>query len=81
MKLEKQNVSDLEAPSDLVNIHSPYLISDALSLYRNLGEDYLWVDRLCIVQHDTEEKPGQIAAMDKDISISDLLYHSRTQCS
>jgi hypothetical protein len=65
VQLEKRNVSALEAPGGLVNICLPNLISDAISLSKDLGENYLCVDRLCIVQDDTEEKPGQIAAMDK----------------
>jgi hypothetical protein len=29
-----------------------------------IGERYLWVDSLCIVQDDPQEKHGQIANMD-----------------
>ncbi|KAI1451331.1 heterokaryon incompatibility protein-domain-containing protein [Annulohypoxylon moriforme] len=43
----------------------PDVIADAVALRRDLGERFLWVDRLCIVQDDQDSKPGQISAMDR----------------
>jgi hypothetical protein len=44
-------------------IHFPKLIQDAIELVRRLGERYLWLDRLCIVQ-DAEGKHRELAQMD-----------------
>ena len=38
-------------------------IEDAISLVSLLGERYLWVDRLCIVQDDLDTKQGFLNAM------------------
>jgi hypothetical protein len=52
VRLEMQNLGSLEAPGGLKNLRLPPVIYDAISLSRDLGERYLWVDRLCIVQDD-----------------------------
>lgn len=39
-------------------------IRDAISCTRDLGEQYLWVDSLCIVQDDQGNKHTQMAQMD-----------------
>jgi Heterokaryon incompatibility protein (HET) len=42
----------------------PLVIQDALFLVEKLGQRYLWVDSLCIVQEDCESKRQQIRHMD-----------------
>lgn len=42
----------------------PETIRDALRLLRRLGERYLWVDRLCIVQDDEKNKLLHVLNMD-----------------
>lgn len=42
----------------------PNTIKDAISLTRQLGEQYLWVDSLCVIQDDPDDQAQQIAAMD-----------------
>ncbi|KAL8690679.1 MAG: hypothetical protein Q9218_003924 [Villophora microphyllina] len=42
----------------------PNTIKDAISLTKNLGEQYLWVDSLCVTQDDPNDQAQQIAAMD-----------------
>ncbi|KAK7973040.1 hypothetical protein PG996_007268 [Apiospora saccharicola] len=69
IKLEKANISHLETPRSLTGIGLPRIILHAISLCRDLGEQFLWVDRLCIVQDDRDSKSAQIGAMD-------LIYRS-----
>jgi hypothetical protein len=42
----------------------PQTIRDAMNVCRRLGERYLWVDSVCIMQ-DTKDKHGEIGQMDK----------------
>ncbi|MCJ1467589.1 hypothetical protein MMC07_006214 [Pseudocyphellaria aurata] len=42
----------------------PTTIADSIDLVAMIGERYLWVDSLCIVQDDPQEKHSQIANMD-----------------
>ncbi len=41
----------------------PRTIRDAIRVTKDMGERYLWVDRLCIVQDDASNKAQQIASM------------------
>ncbi|KAJ5546938.1 HET-domain-containing protein [Penicillium frequentans] len=43
----------------------PRTIVDAMELVRAIGESYLWVDTLCILQENTSEAQEQIATMDR----------------
>lgn len=43
----------------------PRTIEDTMRLCRSLGERYLWVDSLCIVQDDPDEKSKLIHGMDR----------------
>ena len=42
----------------------PGTISDTIQLVRQLGERYVWIDALCIVQDDPEDKGVQIGVME-----------------
>ena len=66
----KSNIHDLQQPGSLVthNKGIPTTIKDAIDLVTRLGERYLWVDSLCIVQDDD---PDTKQAM---ISIMDFIY-------
>ncbi len=43
-------------------------IKDAISFTGIIGERYLWIDSLCIVQDDADDKNNQISAMDQTYS-------------
>ena len=58
LELEKENA--LLTRADEV----PRVIRDAMALTVSLGERYLWVDSLCIIQNDPVHKVGQITQMD-----------------
>ena len=64
----KSNIKRLEDEGGLAVLELPRTIRDALVLTKELGERYLWVDALCIVQDDLEDSQRQIAAMDSVFS-------------
>ncbi|KAF5238101.1 hypothetical protein FOXYS1_15552 [Fusarium oxysporum] len=41
----------------------PSTIKDAMEFVRKIGESYLWVDALCIIQDDPQDQQTQIAMM------------------
>ena len=57
---------DLEVKGSLLERAKelPNTIKDAMSLTRKLGEQYLWVNSLCVIQDDPDDQAQQIAAMD-----------------
>lgn len=69
VQLEKSNLDALEQPGGLAKIALPPIIMDAILLCKQLGENFLWIDRLCIVQDDSSSKHNQIRGMDR-------IYHS-----
>ncbi|PSN62948.1 hypothetical protein BS50DRAFT_455258, partial [Corynespora cassiicola Philippines] len=61
----KTNIGALEKQNSLI-MHAgslPRTIRDAMTFVKRLGQRYLWVDSLCIVQDDGVEKHSQIAMM------------------
>lgn len=76
----KENLSTLSQPSSLdrshiqygVSKHLPKTIADAISLCRLIGHRYLWVDSLCIVQNDPDEKRRLIHGMNSVYENADL---------
>ncbi|KAH8728763.1 heterokaryon incompatibility, partial [Phaeosphaeriaceae sp. PMI808] len=42
----------------------PRTIRDSVSFCRSIGERYLWVDSICIIQDNSEDKRNQIGSMD-----------------
>ena len=63
----KRNLMYLQRPGSIdisvSNLKFGKTIEDALRLVSLLGERYLWVDRLCIVQDDLNTKQGFLNAM------------------
>jgi len=53
--------------------HMPRTIEDAISVCLELGYQYLWVDRICIIQDDQEDKNSQIEAMGSIFQRADLV--------
>lgn len=80
LSTSKENLSTLCQPSSLDKSHIQYgvskrlpkTIADAISFCRFIGQRYLWVDSLCIVQNDPEEKRRLIHGMNSVYENADL---------
>lgn len=57
---KKSSIEYLERVGSLRDADLPTTIADAMEACRMLGERYIWVDSLCIVQDDFDEKQEQI---------------------
>ncbi|RYP75208.1 hypothetical protein DL771_002533 [Monosporascus sp. 5C6A] len=63
LKLERRNKHDMAKPGALDVKTLPQTIKDSILLTKSLGFRHLWIDALCIIQDDSEDKGIQIAAM------------------
>ena len=63
-KLSMKNESELSKKHGLSGIRLPQTMRDAIELTKLLGERYLWIDSLCILQDSFEEMRRQILQMD-----------------
>lgn len=86
-----ENVASLQKPNSLSTLDLPQVISDSITFVHRLGERYLWVDRLCVIQ-DSSSKQTQLNAMGsiyansyftlvaaKSADASGPLYHDRSK--
>ncbi|KUJ14494.1 HET-domain-containing protein [Mollisia scopiformis] len=55
------NIAQMSTSMDILEL--PKTIRDAIQVCEKLGERYIWVDRLCIVQDNEDDKFDQIHAM------------------
>jgi len=62
--LRKDNLSDYGMPGALTEERLPPVIFDALVATKALGERYIWIDSLCIVQDDELDKAKYLSVMD-----------------
>ncbi|KAF7441178.1 hypothetical protein PC9H_001527 [Pleurotus ostreatus] len=60
----RDNISQRMTPGGLDESILPATIVDAIELCRRLGERYLWVDALCIIQDSAADKAVQIGVME-----------------
>ncbi|KAF4443085.1 tol [Fusarium acutatum] len=63
-RLTRENLSRLQQPNSLGDISMPQTIKDAMYVTEQVGERFLWVDALCIVQDDPADLGHQTARMD-----------------
>lgn len=70
----QDNRKDLETERYLLRVidQLPHTVKDAISLTDSIGQRYLWVDRLCIIQDDLDDRASQIAAMGRIYSLATL---------
>jgi hypothetical protein len=57
------NTHELQLQGSLLEAKLPRTIRDAMKLVSALGERYMWVDRLCIIQDDEVMKASQLRIM------------------
>lgn len=64
---KKTSVEDLQMRNSLSGVWDllPETIQDAIGFVREIGQEFLWVDALCIVQDDDKNKEEQILQMDR----------------
>lgn len=62
--LTKDTLSQYSLRGGLQAIQLPQTIADCIQLAKTLGERYLWVDSLCIIQDDDDDKLKQLHTMD-----------------
>ncbi|KAF2489145.1 HET-domain-containing protein [Lophium mytilinum] len=60
----KSTLKSLEDPGGLLLHSLPPVVQDALAFVKVMGETYLWIDQLCIVQDDADLKHRDIHQMD-----------------
>lgn len=70
-ELRQDNLAELKRNGSLCDL--PRTIAHAMDVCKILGQRYLWVDRLCIVQDDKVDKYGQIQYMEAIYSRADLV--------
>jgi Heterokaryon incompatibility protein (HET) len=69
LRATTKNLDALQQSGALsAGIGMPRTVRDSMTLVRSLGERYLWVDCLCIIQDDEENKAFYVAQMD-------IVYH------
>lgn len=59
----QSSIMSLKQHGSLEPTRMPQTVEDAIQACRMLGEQYLWVDQLCIIQDDGENKQHQIDRM------------------
>jgi len=65
LRLTRQSFKVLSTPSSSPKIfqHASKTVKDAIEFCRLIGQPYLWVDTLCIIQDDPEDQRAQIQTM------------------
>jgi hypothetical protein len=66
LRLSKENARILMTSGGLRTLRQqiPRTIDDAIDLVSKIGERYLWVDTLCLIQDDSEDMASGIQTMD-----------------
>lgn len=74
----KANKAELSQPGSLPIGHLPQTLEDAIFVARSLGYKHLWIDALCIVQDDLDDKKVQIGQMSRIYGLSSLTVIAAT---
>jgi hypothetical protein len=71
-------VETFSQPGSLTPNVLPNIIEDSLLVTKGLGERYLWVDSICIIQDDGQDKARFIARMDSIYALATVVIISST---
>ncbi|KAL9043900.1 MAG: hypothetical protein Q9214_002929 [Letrouitia sp. 1 TL-2023] len=71
--LVQNTISQCSSVSGLEHLVIPPTMSNAIQLVKDIGQRYLWVDSLCIVQDDNNDKQQQLPIMDSIFSNAELV--------
>lgn len=66
-------IDELEVEGALDSSRLPQTVEDAIRACEKLGEHYLWVDQLCIVQDDLDNKEHHIGRMGSVYALAKLV--------
>ncbi|OJD36695.1 heterokaryon incompatibility [Diplodia corticola] len=69
----RSTIGAYQEDGGLAASNMPKTIEDAMLACTQLGIDYLWADRLCIIQDDPEDKLQQIMAMSGIYTLASLV--------
>ncbi|KAI0535944.1 heterokaryon incompatibility protein-domain-containing protein [Xylaria digitata] len=73
--------TEFQRPGRFLEADVPLLFRDAFKVCSQLGVDYLWVDRICIIQDDSSTKSIQLEAMGRIYSMASFTIVSREPAS
>ena len=76
--LTRDTMSKLSSKGGLEDFLIPRTLMDAVYLVKCIGMQYLWVDSLCIVQDDDNDRQQQLTIMDSIFSGAKLLVVAAT---
>ncbi|KAF7533612.1 hypothetical protein G7054_g6926 [Neopestalotiopsis clavispora] len=65
-----ENVQQFKQPGYFREVDMPLLFQDSFQVCSQLGVNYFWIDRICIVQDDLLDKSAQLEAMGKIYSMA-----------
>ncbi|KAI0131216.1 HET-domain-containing protein [Daldinia grandis] len=66
------NVEEMKTPDFLTDQPLPKAIVDGMELTKQMGVEFLWIDRLCVIQDSEADKVIQIPQMDLVYSRAEL---------
>ncbi|EXJ56298.1 uncharacterized protein A1O5_12565 [Cladophialophora psammophila CBS 110553] len=77
-RLLQSNLHTLLTPGSLSATVLPPIVEDALQVTRGLGEQYLWVDSLCIMQDHAADKTKFVSQMDSIYALATVVIIAAT---
>ena len=78
LTLQKQNEQHLHEPNSLTSNVLPAITEDALIVAKGLNCSCLWVDSLCIIQDDEQDKARFISQMDAIYAWASIVLFATT---